>query len=239
MLGVVLGGVEVDIHLQLAAELHQGGPVLYGPGVAIVALDEAAEGHVGVVLHGEVLDLAVLHLLEDALHGGQAVERRVGVLAHHGDAAGVNGELVGVIFVKEVGGGSGHAVSGRLNGDVETNGAAGALNETHPRLLEGLHGAVLGVLVDPRAVGHLHGGGQRYSACAVCNAVGSGVDLILPSLGKGVGSRVLRGKLACGGQVAVLPRGRRVDSDGVVLVERPAGVDRQRGSGYAEQHSQT
>ncbi len=176
VLGVILGGVEVNVHLIFAAKLHEGGAVLYGPGVAVVALDKAAEGHIGVVLHGEVLDLLVRHLLKDALYGGQAVKRRVGVHAHHGHAGGVH------CYRVEAGPGG----ECRVDAHPERNGGAGALAQRHPGLGKGLHGAVLGVLIDPLTIGYLHGGGQRHRAFGVCNAVGRGVDLILTGHVKGV-----------------------------------------------------
>ena len=94
VLRIVLGGVEVRVELVVAAPLHQVDAVLSAPRVAVVAFDETAADHVGVVGDGEVADRQAIDLAEHLVQGGQAVEAGVGVFAEHGDRAVVGLEEV-------------------------------------------------------------------------------------------------------------------------------------------------
>ena len=88
VLGVVLGGIEVGVQLVVAAPLHQRHAVAGAPGIAVVALDEAAGDHVGVIAGNQGAQRAIGILLQDLEDRRQAVERRIGILTQDDDAIG-------------------------------------------------------------------------------------------------------------------------------------------------------
>ena len=93
VLGVVLGGVEVGVELVVAAPLHQRHAVAGAPGIAVVALDEAAGDYVGVIAGNQGAQRAIVILLQDLENRRQAVERRIGILAQNDDA--ISGAILG------------------------------------------------------------------------------------------------------------------------------------------------
>ena len=93
VLGIVLGGVEIGVELVVAAPLHQCHAVAGAPGVAVVALDEAAGDHVGVISGNQGAQRTIGILLQDLEDRRQAVERRVGILAQDDDA--ISGAILG------------------------------------------------------------------------------------------------------------------------------------------------
>ena len=88
VLGVVLGGVEIGVQLVVAAPLHQCHAVAGAPGIAVVALDETAGDHVGVIAGNQGAQRAIGILLQDLEDCRQAVKRRIGILAQDDDAIG-------------------------------------------------------------------------------------------------------------------------------------------------------
>ena len=122
VLGVILGGVEVGVQLVVAAPGHQGCAILNGPGVAVVALDEATGGNVSVVVDGQVAQILAGQLAEDLVQGGQAVEGGVGVLTQDHDLAVAGGHEVGVGLVEQSG------VHGVVGVDVGLGDIAGAVD---------------------------------------------------------------------------------------------------------------
>ena len=201
VLGVVLGSVEVAVELVVAAPGHELGAVLVAPGVAVVALDEATSGNVGVVGADKSTELGAVELLEDLIERGEAIERRVGVLAEHDDLIGTalsrdGGEHVGVDLLEEALGVGELALGDELL-DVLVDSAAGALDAheeargaggrgnllnvvgRHALEVERLLKAVDGVLVDVLLHDDVRGAAKRLLGGAVLNGVRRGVDLVL------------------------------------------------------------
>ena len=190
VLGVVLGGVEVRVELVVAAPSHQIDPVLGAPGVAVVALDEATAGHVGPVLHMELLDGVAVHLGEHMVQSGQAIEAGVGVTAQHGDHTVLVVQDIGIQLVKQPVGGHLQVLLG-----VAVHIAAGAV-DTHqnvglaadhlvrggvgdvPLQVQHLVQAVLGVLVDAVLEHHVDFIFDNVVSTCIGHHMGIGVNLI-------------------------------------------------------------
>ena len=190
VLGVVLGGVEVRVELVVAAPGHQIDPVLGAPGVSVVTLDEATAGHVGPVLHVELLDGVAVHLGEHVVQAGQAVERSVGITAQHGDHAVLVVQDIGIQLVKQPVGGHLQVLLG-----VAVHIAAGAV-DTHqnvglaadhlvrggvgdvPLQVQHLVQAVLGVLVDAVLEHHVDFIFNNVVSTCIGHHMGIGVNLI-------------------------------------------------------------
>ena len=90
VVGVVLGSVDVDVHLVASVELDLAEASLVAPWRAVKALDRAAEGHVGPVGHRGFLQFALGQRL---LQGLQTIEEAHLVATHH------HGTLLGELQV--------------------------------------------------------------------------------------------------------------------------------------------
>ena len=105
MVGVALGAVHVHVHLVARHEAEEVLADLGAVGHAVVALDDAAVLHVGVVLNLSADDVVGVRI-EDLLEGSQAAERGVGVLANDKDVGQLvaflppDGKEVAVVLVR-------------------------------------------------------------------------------------------------------------------------------------------
>ena len=190
VLGVVLGGVEVGIELVVAAPAHQLRPILGGPGVAVVAFDEATGGHICPVVHRQVPHLAVLYLLHNLLQGGQAVEGRIGGAAQHANLVVLHHQQIAVGFGKNIGVHSAEEGIGISFGVVNLHGEACFLPGSGSRqrnagLTQGILGSCLGIGVDAVPVVNRQGFRQGADTLPIGQLLGDGIELILRRGGVG------------------------------------------------------
>ena len=147
VVGVALGAVHIHVHLVAGHEAEEVLADLGTVGHAVVAFDDAAVLHVGIVVNLSADDVVGVRI-EDLLEGSQPIERSVGVLAHDDDFRRLrafqppDGDVVAVVLV------------GRLLGKSFARGKPQhrqpfrSFFRSHSRLavfLEHLNGAVLRV----------------------------------------------------------------------------------------------
>lgn len=185
VVGVGLGAVEVGVHLQAHHVAHQVFLHGHAVGIAVVAFHDAALALVGVVVDDHLGQRVGGGLLQHLLHGGEAVEGGVGVLAGYGQFGkavrrGGEHDAVGVELV-----GHGHGgIHAEVQGALPCHGCGGHLS-CQAVAGEYVQGSGLGGRVDG-LVGHDgHGGGEAGGTRLCRLLLRHGIDFVLSEGGHG------------------------------------------------------